>query len=326
MRILLTGASGFLGAHTARALVEVGHELRALVRPTSNRSWLEGVELELAIGDLSGAGLASACAEMDAVVHLAGLTQAQSETQFLRVNGEGTGLLAQAAATAGVSRFVYVSSLAAHGPAGSQDREPRDPAAPAHPVSPYGRSKAAGEIAALAQAGAMAVQVLRPSVVYGPYDNGLLPFFKMARWRLIPVMGRGENSLSFIHARDFAESVGALLAVEPQASPYFHVAGPGPAYSWRELVDELARSLDQSVMSVPLPAVGFLGAALLSEAAARLLKTPPALDRGKVREMEQHAWVCDHAALTAATGWTPHHYFPAGLRETVDWYRVHGWI
>ena len=107
MRVLLTGGSGFLGGHTARALSEAGYAVRVLVRPTSDRAGLAGLEVEYAVGDLSGAGLAGACAEMDAVVHLAALTQARSAAQFQRVNGEGTGLLAEAAAAAGVARFVY---------------------------------------------------------------------------------------------------------------------------------------------------------------------------------------------------------------------------
>lgn len=331
MRVLLTGASGFLGGHTARALSEAGYAVRVLVRPTSDRAGLAGLEVEYAVGDLSGAGLAGACAEMDAVVHLAALTQARSAAQFQRVNGEGTGLLAEAAAAAGVARFVYVSSLAAHGPALRPAREDgeaaaRDPSEPAQPVSPYGVSKAAGEVAALARAGQMRVQVLRPPVVYGPGDNGLLPFVRMARWRVVPVMGRGGNRLSLIHARDFAESVVALLASAPTESPYLHVTGPDEPQRWHELVEALARALDRPVTVVPVPAAGFTAAALLSEAGARLTRRPPMLDRGKVTEMEQRAWVCDHAALTAATGWEPRQELEAGLRETVEWYRAHGWI
>ena len=258
--MLLTGASGFIGAHTARTLSEAGHAVRALVRPTSDRSGLADLPIEYAVGDLIGAGLATACGGMDAVVHLAGLTRARSEAHFMRVNGEGTALLAEAAANAGVRRFVYVSSIAAHGPA-THD-QPRDPSEPARPVSPYGRSKAAGETGALARADRMAVQVLRPPLVYGPRDNALLPFFRMARWRIVPVMGRGENRLSLIHARDLAESIRALLESEPAPAACFHAAGPGKPQSWRELVEALGGALERSVNVLPIPAAGFVGAAL----------------------------------------------------------------
>ena len=322
--MLLTGASGFLGAYTARVLSEAGHAVRALVRPTSDRSGLADLPIEYAVGDLIGAGLATACAGMDTVVHLAGLTQARSETQFMRVNGEGTALLAEAAANADVRQFVYISSLAAHGPAAHG--HPRDPSEPARPVSPYGRSKAAGETAALARAERIAVQVLRPPMVYGPRDNALLPFFRMAQWRIVPVMGRGENRLSLIHARDLAEGIRALLESEPATAACFHVTGPGEPKSWRELVEALGQALKRSVNVLPVPTAGFLGAALLAEAKARLSNGPPILDRGKVTEMKQRAWICDHAALTAATGWEPRCELEAGLRETVAWYRAHGWL
>ena len=324
MRVLLTGASGFIGAHTVRALSEAGHAVRALVRPTSDRSGLADLPVEYAVGDLIGSGLATACAGMDAVVHLAGLTRARNEAHFMRVNGEGTALLAEAAANVGVRQFMYVSSIAAHGPAVRD--QPRDPSEPARPVSPYGRSKAAGETATLAQAERMVVQVLRPPAVYGPRDNGLLPFFRMARWRVVPVMGRGENCLSLIHVQDLAESIKALLESEPTTTGCFHTTGPGKPQSWREMVEALGQTLQRSVNVLPVPAAGFVGAALVAEAGARLSKKPPILDRGKVIEMRQRAWICDHGALTAATGWEPRCDLASGLRETVAWYRAHGWL
>ncbi len=323
MRVLLTGASGFIGAHAAAALVRRGHQVRALARPTSDLSGLDGLPYDRALGDLRGDGLAAACHNVDAVLHLAGLTAARSSAEFARVNARGAGLLVRAAADAAVGRFLYVSSLAAFGP--SPDGAMPDPAAPCAPITDYGRSKAAGEAEALTCRDRMAVQILRPPVVYGPYDRGLLPFFQFARWRVLPLLGGGSHTLSIIHARDLAEAMVALLEAPPGDSPFFHVQDGGGPYTWRQLGEAIALAVDHRVWAVPLPVAGFRAAGVLSELGGRLLRRPRMLTRDKVLEMRQPAWIGDNAALSAATGWAPRIPLLDGVRETAAWYRVRGW-
>ena len=324
MRVLLTGASGFIGAHAARALTGAGWDLRILARPTSDLSGLAGLRYATALGDLTGHGLADACAGVDAVVHLAGLTLARSAGEFRRINEAGTGALAEAAAGAGVGRFLYISSIAAHGSSASGSL--LDPGGACRPVSAYGRSKAGGERLALAQHGAMAVQVLRPPVVYGPRDTGLLPFFRFARRGLIPILGRGENRISMIYGPDLAAALVALLRAAPVASPFFHVSDADGPYSWRELSVALRTALGRRALILQLPAAGFLAAAGMEEALAALRRRPARLSRGRVAEMRRRAWVSDNAALTAACGWIPATPLAAGLAQTVVWYRRNGWI
>ena len=237
MRVLVTGASGFIGAHTARALAHAGHDLRLLARPTSDLSALTDIDYELTTGDLDGAGLTAAVDGIDAVVHVAGLIAARTDADFHRVNARGTGLLAAAASDAGVTRFLLVSSLAARGP--SLDGAPPDPEGPRQPVTPYGESKAAGEVEALAQAGAMAVEIIRPPAVYGPGDMGLLPFFQMARRHYIMRLGDGRNRIDMIYGPDCAQAIAALLAREPGARNIFHLSDRTGPYDWRQLIGAL---------------------------------------------------------------------------------------
>ena len=325
MRLLLSGASGFIGSHAAPALSDAGHHLRLLARPTSDLSGLDGLPYQRALADLTtDAGLADACHGIDAVVHLAGRIRARTAGEFHEVNARGTARLARAAAAAGVPRFLYLSSLAAQGP--SLHGRPLPPTAPPHPITPYGESKAAGEAAALALADRLAVQVLRPPVVYGPRDRGLLPFFKMARWRYCLRLGDGRNRVSMIYGPDLAGALVALLAREPGPSPYFHIADAAGAHTWRELIAALGAAFDHRLLTLPLPAFGFAAAAHLSVTAARLHNTSPTLDTSRVREMRQPAWLADNATLTAHTGWAPRTSLSDGLRATLDWYRAHGWI
>jgi nucleoside-diphosphate-sugar epimerase len=324
MRVLVTGASGFIGAHTARAVARAGHDLRILARPTSDLSGLTDVEYELAIGDLSGDGLTDAVDTIDVVVHIAGLIAARTDADFHRVNARGTALLAAAASDAGVGRFLLVSSLAARGP--SRDGSPPDPDGRRQPVTPYGESKAAGEVEALSRAGPMAVQILRPPAVYGPGDTGLLPFFRMARRHYVTRLGDGRNRIAMIYGPDCAEAIVAILERDPGPRGIFHVSDRTGPYDWRQLIDALAVVYDHRIVSIPVPGLAFELGAHLSVAFSRLRHTAPLLDYSRVAEMRQPAWLSDNTVLTEHTGWTPHTDLRDGLRLTLDWYRDHGWV
>ena len=324
MRVLLTGASGFVGSHVATALVHAGHDLRVLARPASDLSGIEHLSRAVARGDLQGNGLDAACTGVEAVLHVAGRTSARNTAAFHDVNSAGTRRLVHAAVGAGVQNFLYVSSLAAHGP--TRDRLPAATDAVAHPITPYGASKAAGEEAVLAFANRMSVQVLRPPVVYGPQDRGLLPFFQTARRGFMPLYGNGRNLVSFIHGRDLAEATVSLLGHDATQPAVFHAADAEGPYTWRQLSAALSVAVDRRVRALPVPGPVYRLLARGSEMLARLRRTDPLLDRSRVREMGEPAWVCDSASLTALTGWTPRIALADGLRETVEWYRAHGWI
>src|SRR5262245_2460229 len=118
MKVLVTGATGFLGSHVADLLCERGHEVRALVRKTSDTRRLKGRGSELVIGSLEqGDGLEDAVRDVDGIVHAAGVVKARSPEEFHEVNAGGTARLLDAVRRVRpkIRRFVYVSSLAAHG-------------------------------------------------------------------------------------------------------------------------------------------------------------------------------------------------------------------
>ena len=325
MRVLLTGASGFVGGHVAAALAADGHTLRVLARPTSDLSRVQDRIAETALADLrEDTDLGPACAGIDAVVHVAGVTRGVRPANFHDVNAAGTARLAAAAVDAGVARFILVSSLAAQGPSASD--APADPRAPRAPVSAYGASKAAGEDVALRFADRMAVQVLRPPLVYGPGDRALLPFFQLAQRRLMLRLGAGRSRIAAIYGPDFAEATAALLTAQPGPSPYLHIADAGGPYTWNDLIDALGDAVGKRLFVLPLPALGWSLLAGLSTLAGRALKSDPLLDAARVAEMRQPAWLADSEALQALSGWRPRTALADGLRETVAWYRAQRWL
>src|SRR5215211_6659999 len=195
-RVLVTGATGFVGSHVAQALVESGYEVRCGARPTSNARWISGLDMERVPLDVRGNpdDFCRAVQNVDVVVHAAGITRARQPEDYYSVNAGGTRRLAAAALRSGVRRFVLISSLAARGPDGHD-----------HPESDYGRSKLEAETHLLALGGRMETVVLRPAAVYGPRDTDLLPLFRIARagWLLVP---SGAGPLQPVYAEDVARA------------------------------------------------------------------------------------------------------------------------
>ena len=201
MKVLVTGASGFFGSHVAEELARQGVDVRVLLRRTSSRAFLAGFPHEVAIGDVADAGsLPGAVAGVEAVVHAAGLIKARSAAEFDAINARGTANLLAAIGQAApdLRRFVYVSSLAAHGP--SEDGAPRRAEAEPRPLTAYGRSKLAGEEAVRASPISDRAVIVRPSVIYGPRDPALLSFFQAVRWRVAPLLMGGHNRISIVYA------------------------------------------------------------------------------------------------------------------------------
>jgi nucleoside-diphosphate-sugar epimerase len=186
MRVLVTGASGFIGRPLGIALAQAGHMVRAAVRDRRALAFPRGVE-PARLPDLTGpVDWGPLLIGIDAVVHLAAIAHAEREvadTAFDRVNHQATAALASAAAAAGVTRFVFVSSIGAQSGATS-DRPLSEADVPA-PTKPYGRTKLAAEAAV--RASGVPYTILRPMLVYGPDPKGNIARLKWLAGLPVPL-------------------------------------------------------------------------------------------------------------------------------------------
>lgn len=318
-RVLLTGGTGFLGSHVAEMLCDRGYSVRATVRKTSDTRWLDGLPLDLVQVDLSDpSDLGAALAGVGSVVHVGGLTRANDPAIFHRVNAEGTGHLAAAAAAAGVERFVYVSSLAARGPDGSSG-----------PTSEYGESKLGGELrlAELAAAGKAPpiVRILRPGGIYGPRDSDLLSIFRMARRGLI-VIPSSDVRLQPVHVRDVTTSVIRALETTDAEDP-----GPLPVMGseilgWTDVAEAIGNAQAGRARVVRLPGSAFMAFGVVGEFAARFTSGAPVFDRRRAADLTRVTWTAGIEATGRALDWIPETDLARGMAETTAWYIEQGWI
>lgn len=329
MRILVTGATGFIGGVLARQLVARGDRVRALVRASSRTRELAQLGVELAHGDVADpASLRRAVEGCEGVVHLAGAVKALSTAELFRANADGTRNVAEACARTGC-RLVYVSSLAAAGPAlcGRPRTEEDLPA----PVSRYGQSKLAGEAAVRAASGRAPASIVRPPVVYGPGDKELMPqLLRMARLGLVFRAGFGEKRFSLVHVEDLCRGLaavidrGARVEEEGQGWAGVYFLDDGTDRSWDEIALAACAAVGRRARVVPLPeAVSALAAAGATLVAA-LTRRPNILSFDKVREMRQAAWTCTSDRARRELGYAPRFGLEDGMADAVAWFRARG--
>ena len=343
-RVLVTGASGFIGVHLVEALRRRGDEVTCLVRPTSRRARLEPLGVRFVCGDVTDApSLAAALDECDpqVVYHLAGLTRALRVARLMQVNAEGVCHLAGACARrAAPPTLLVVSSLAAAGPAPAG--RPRTEADTPEPVSAYGRSKLAGEQAARRFAHHLPTTIVRPPIVFGPGDRDVWHLFRLVqRLGLLIVPGPADFSLALIHVTDLVEAL--VLAAERgervPAESRGHSAGAATAGCGCYFVaGEQAPTLAQfagllaeavgrrRVRTLHLPRCLARLAGVAGDAGGWLRRRPLTLGSDKIAEALAGSWLCATDKGRRQLGFAGDTPLAQRLRETAQWYRQHGWL
>ncbi len=301
-RILaVTGGTGFVGGHLLRVARAAGWEIRALTRgwrpPEDGIAWIEGALDQ-------PESLAALCDGADAVVHIAGLINAATRAGFEAVNVGGTIAMIEAARTAGVRRFVHISSLAA--------REPD--------LSDYGWSKALSERAVAASG--LDWTILRPPAIYGPGDRETLELFKMARRGLVALPPKGRFSV--LHVEDLCRLILAVVD-RPETILETYEPDDGREQGWdhHHFARTLGRLFGKRATTVAMPKMVMQGAAQVD----RLVRRGNAkLTPDRVRYFCHPDWVVAAEARPPATVWGPEIRTPTGLKATAEWYQAQGWL
>lgn len=323
MKVLVTGATGFVGSHLLEALRGMGCVARGLVRSPAKAAALGLADIEWAEGDLADeTALHRACEGVDLVFHVAGVIAARSEDEYFAVNRDGTARVLRAAQDAR-ARFVLVSSLAAAGP--TTPGRALTGSEPPRPVTPYGRSKLAAEEVVREAPAQLPWTIVRPPTIYGPRDREMLRVFRAAALGVAPVFGDGSQELSLIYGPDLAR---ALIAAgtETRTIGKTYFAAHSEIVTSRDLIRRIGAAMDHRVRVVAVPPRLARALLQLTGAIARLADRPSVLSPEKADEFLQPAWTCDPSMLERDTGWKAEHDLDSGARATIAWYRRQGWL
>ena len=323
MKILLTGASGFVGSHILDALRARNLDTAILLRPSSSRNFIAAhlPKVEIRTGSIDDSeSLRQAMTDVTHVIHCAGATKARRNPEFYEVNQVGTRNVVAAANAAKATRLIHISSLAAAGPATPEKPAREDD--PPHPVSEYGRSKLAGEKEVREQARCEYV-IVRPPAVYGPRDAEFLRLFKAIQSHVLPKTS--AQVLSFVFVHDLAEAVVQCLAHPKAAGRTYFVAARETATA-SAMAQEIAWQFGHWTIPLPLPTAFLWPVCLAQEVMTRLTGKANVLSLQKYAELSAPGWVCDPSRLESEMGYTCVTTLKTGIAQTFSWYRENHWL
>jgi dihydroflavonol-4-reductase len=326
-RVLVTGASGFVGSAVARKLAQRGYVVRVLARPTSPRTNFEGFDCEVVEGDMrDAASMAAAMTDVRYLFHVAADYRlwARDPYEIVRNNREGTRIVMEAAREAGVERIVYTSSVATLKPrANGEDADETDRAEMDTAIGAYKKSKVAAErVVETMAAGGLPAVLVSPSTPIGPRDIRPTP-----TGRIIVEAATGrmpayvDTGLNLVHVDDVAE--GHLLALEKGRIGESYILG-GQDVTLREMLGEIARLTGRRAPRIRLPRGPIYPIAYMAEAIARLTGKEPFLTVDAL-DMSKYTMFFSSAKAARELGYTARPY-GAALEDAIAWFREAGYI
>ena len=323
-RVLVTGATGFIGSHLVDELLWKGYSVTALIGTNSDLRWLQGKRLEFIRGDLLGRGKLPSLKGFAYIFHLGEATNALRSRGFYRPNQKGTErLIAAAQKVRGIRRFVYLSSQAAAGP--SPAERPQTEADTPLPISPYGKSKLSEEEVVLNCRDKVPVTVLRPCPTYGPRDAYLFEYFKIISKGHFPMLGKDPISLSFCYIEDLIQALMLSITRDHPSGEVFFISD-GEKYALDFFADVVSSALQVKLRKIRIPRWASRFYAVAADGWGIVRKRLYVFHRGKSAETRQRDWVCDITKAKKMLGFRPRFRLEAGVKVTLRWYQDKGWL
>lgn len=316
MKVLLTGASGFVGHHLVELLYNEGFEIRCLVRKTSKIDEIKD-KVKLVYGDVTTpSSLDEAVKDIDYIIHLAGLVKATNSQQYYQVNTLGTINLFNAVLNnnPNIKRFVYISSQAASSPSEIPIKENTPP----NPVTSYGKSKLETEKFLEQNLNKIPITIIRPSAVYGPYDKEFLPVYKLINKGFEILVRGGKTKISMVYAKDLAKSIFLAMLSEKTIGKKYFSAHPTPIYLY-EFYNSIKKALGKKfTIKIPIPIPLLYTFAFVNTIFSKIVNQPSMFNFEKVNEIK-NSWVCSPENLINDTGMVYEYDIERGIEETIKW-------
>ena len=324
-KLLITGGSGFLAFHVIEEALKQGYQVHVSIRPSSSTTHLKALNItyiSINFADVNAIKDQLKKEQYNYIIHSAGTTKAANQQEYNRVNASYTSNLAQAAIMANIplKKFVFVSSLAAIGPA--RESGIIEETNTMQPVTEYGKSKMLAE-KMLSEIKDLPLIVLRPTAVYGPREKDLLIVLKTFIRGLEPYIGNSPQQLSFVYVKDLSKLlVNSLHA--PVTGKAYNISD-GRVYDRFELASVTKKIIGNRTVRFHLPLVVVKLIAGFLEAISTVRKKTPALNRDKIKELTA-SWACSIEAAKSDLKFLPEYDLKSGLQETLQWYKINKWI
>ncbi|MBR3727159.1 MAG: NAD-dependent epimerase/dehydratase family protein [Prevotella sp.] len=330
LKLLVTGASGFIGSFIVEEGLARGYEVWAAVRKSSSREFLTDgrihfVELDLLSEERLTEQLRGH--RFDFVVHAAGLTKSLKDSDFYRVNTLGTQNLTNVIKKLQMPlrRFIYLSSLSIFGPIREEQpyTEITETDTP-RPNTDYGRSKLLAE-EYLQREASFPYVVLRPTGVYGPREKDYFMMAKSIKGHVDFAVGFKRQDITFVYVKDVVQAV--FLAFERGESGRKYFLSDGQVYQSSAFSDLIREELGNPwCLRLTAPVWLLRVVTACGDSIGKLTGKISALNNDKYHILRQRNWRCDISPATDELGYQPEYPLERGVRETIAWYKENKWL
>ncbi len=314
-RLLLTGATGFIGRYLLQELKDSGYEVWVAIRSESNRKALAS-ENVIEVNYASIEQMKAAFEELggfDYVVHNAGVTKCSHPSTFMKVNYGNTCRLLQALEQLAQlpKCFLFMSSMGSFAP--NLTNQPLRSDSPQEPITEYGRSKLAAEKAVIASK--IPHVILCPTGVYGKGDHDYILSIQTMKKGFSFVAGNTPQLLSFVYVRDVARAVSFLLS-HPESYGELYLLSDGHNYTDRDFTQIVSQLIERPIREVRVPLKLIKIVCAVGDRAGKLTDKPLLFNHDKYPIFAQHNWLCDISPLLSL-GFRPRYDLRSGVAEAL---------
>ena len=331
MKILITGASGFIGSFIVEEALKQGFETWAAIRKSSSKEYLQDERIHFIELNLSSkAQLIEQLRphQFDYVVHAAGVTKCLNKADFRHINTEGTKNLVDALLDLQMplKRFVFLSSLSVFGAIKEQQPydEIREDDAP-KPNTEYGRSKLEAEKYIDSIDSRLPYTILRPTGVYGPREKDYFMMAKSIKQHIDFAVGYQRQDITFVYVTDVVQAV--FLALEKGETGRKYFLSDGQVYQSTTFSDLIHEELGRPWwLRITAPVWVLRVVTFFGEYIGHMTGKVTALNNDKYNILRQRNWRCDIEPARRELGFEPKVQLKEGVKTTIQWYKDHKWL
>jgi nucleoside-diphosphate-sugar epimerase len=320
-KVLITGASGFIGSHLVEELLLLNWDVTCLVRKKSRTSYLKRFPVSLRQIEIDNiSALEQAVFDRDYIFHLAARIRTAPKEVYDRVNFQFTRNLCRACLKAKprIKRFVYVSSIAASGP--SPEGNVLDESSSPEPTSEYGRSKLRGEEAVREIWDLIPCTIIRPPNVYGPRQQETELLIKLLQKRIFPVLKTRTKNTTMIYVKDLVKGMIQASLTDTAAHNIYYLTDQN-LYSWREILFQMKEQVLGKKIYLPLYENLIYSAAFVTDMLRKTKLLNVYFGRKIWNTMLNTSWLFSSKKASQDFGFTPSYSLEKGLKETCFYYR-----